>query len=264
MMNWIYRTIWLSSLMFLVVAGCEQKQQLQQQPQKVDVSTGKPAYISQAIDAAGGPQAWAKTKSLDLDCVVTFYQPDGSFYLTEQQHKINPLTNIIRLSAQEPQGKLVWELSSAGFTAIEGTKQGDFLPAGLKAEDFAKAVIDITTTPLRLIERKTGLTKSAEPVKIEGQWYYPIGHPISDKPDSQKHQSNLVYYQNRDNSLVDMLMLTCTDEKACVAIRGYNYQEVEKGGILVPTKIEMFLSDAAGIMQKRLVTIDYHELKAVR
>jgi hypothetical protein len=264
MMNWIYRTIWLTSLMVLVVAGCEQKQQLQQQPQKVDVSAGKPPYISQAIDAAGGPQAWAKTKSLDLDCVVTFYQPDGSFYLTEQHHKINPLTNKIRLSAQEPQGKFVWELSPAGFTVIEGTQQGDFLPAGLKAEDFAKAIIDITTTPLRLIERKTGLIKSAEPIKIEGQWYYPIGHPMSDKPDSQTHQPNLVYYQNRENSLVDMLLLTGTDKTACLAVRGYNYQEVEKGGILVPAKIEIFLSDAGGIMQKRLVKIDYHGLKAVK
>ena len=261
MMNWIYRTIWLTSLIVLVVTGCEQKQQLQQQPQRVDVSVGKPAYISQAIEAAGGPQAWAKTKSLDLDCVVTFYKPDGSFYLTEQHHKINPLANIIRLSAQEPQGKFAWELSPAGLTVIEGTKQADFLPAGLGVEDFAKAIIDITTTPLRLIERKTGLIKSAEPVKIEGQWYYPIGHPISDKPDSKER---LVYYQNRDNFLIDMLLLIGADTGACLAVRGYNYQAVEKGGILVPAKIEIFLSDNAGIMQKRLVKIDYHRLKAVK
>jgi hypothetical protein len=263
MMNWIYRTIWLTSVTLLVITGCEQKQQLQQQPQKVDVSAEQPPYISQAVEAAGGQQAWAKTKTLALDCVVTFYQPDGGFYLTEQHHNINPLSNIIRLSAHEPQGKFVWELSPTTFTVIEGTKQADFLPTGLNAEVFAQIIIDITTTPLRLIERKTGLIRSAEPVKIEGQWYYPIGHPISDKPDRQIHLSNLVYYQNRDNSLVDMLLFTGTDKGSYLAARGYNYQEVEKDGILVPAKIEIFLSDAGGIIHKRLVTIDYHRLKTV-
>lgn len=264
MMNLIYRTIWLTSVTVLVVAGCEQKQQLRQQPQKVNVSVDKPPYISQAIEAAGGPRAWAQTKTLDLDCVVTFYQPDGGFYLTEQRHKIDPSSNIIRLSAQEPQGKFAWELSPAGFTVIEGTKQGDFLPGGLGAEDFAQAILDITTTPLRLIERKTGLIRSSEPVKIEGQWYYPIGRPMSDKPDSDTHRPNLVYYQNRDSALVDMLLFAGTDKVACLTVRGYNYHEVENGGIWIPAKIEIFMADVRGVMQKRLVKIDYHQLKAAK
>lgn len=262
MVNWISKTIWLVLMMVLAVAGCEQEQQ--QQLQKVDISVEKPPYISQAIEAAGGTEAWAKTKTLDFDCVVAFYQPDGSFYLTEQHHKIDPLSNLICLSAQEPQGKFIWELSPVGFTVIEGTKQGDFMPDGLGAEDFAKVILDITTTPVRLIERKTGLIRSAEPVKIEGQWYYPVGRPMSDKPDSETHRPNLVYYQNRDNSLVDMLLLTGTDKGACLAVRGYNYHQVEKGGIWVPAKIEIFMTDVRGVMQKRLVKIDYHGFKAVK
>ncbi|MHC4111896.1 MAG: hypothetical protein ACYSUY_12545 [Planctomycetota bacterium] len=261
MINWISKTIWLVLMMVLAVAGCEQEQQ---QLQKVDISVEKPPYVSQAIEAAGGTEAWAKTKTLDFDCVVAFYQPDGSFYLTEQHHKIDPLSNLIRLSAQEPQGKFIWELSPAGFTVIEGTKQGDFLPDGLGAEDFAKAILDITTIPVRLIERKTGLIRSAEPVKIEGQWYYPVGRPMSDNPDSETPRANLVYYQNRDNYLVDMLLLTGTDKGASLAVRGYNYHEVEKGGIWVPVKIEIFLSDAGSVMQKRLVKIDYHQSRRAK
>lgn len=263
MMNLISRTIRLTFVMVLAVAGCEQQQQ-QQQLQKVDVSVEKPLYISQAIEAAGGTKAWAKTKILDFDCVVSFYQPDGSFYLTEQHHKINPLSNLIRLSAQEPQGKYIWEFSPAGFTVTEGTKQGDFLPDGLGTEDFAKAILDITTTPVRLIERKTGLIRSAEPVKIEGLWYYPIGRPISDKPDSETHRPNIVYYQNRDSSLVNTMLFAGIDQNDFLAVRGYNYHQVEKGGIWVPAKIEIYLSDAGSVMQKRLVKIDYHRLKAAK
>jgi hypothetical protein len=258
MMNLISRTILFASMISLAVAGCEQEQQQQLQlTPKVDVSVDKPPYMSMAIEAAGGPEAWAKAKKLELDCVVTFYLPDGSFYLTKQHHEIDPLSNLIRISAKEPQGNFTWKLSPDGLTVIEGTNQGDFLPTGLGAEDYAKAIIDITTTPLRLIERKTGLIRGAEPVKIEGQWYYPIGRPTSDKPDSETHRPNLVYYQNRDNSLVDMLLFGDT-EGACLAVRGYNYHEVEKGGILIPAKIEIFIVGAGGVMQKRLVKIDYH------
>jgi len=87
---------------------------------------------------------------------------------------------------------------------------------------------------------------------------------MSDNPDSETHRPNLVYYQNRDNSLVDMLLLTGTDKGACLAVRGYNYHKVEKGGIWVPAKIEIFLSDAGSVMEKRLVKIDYQQLKATK
>lgn len=257
MMNLISKTILLTSVIILAVAGCEQEQQ-QQLPQKVDVSVDKPPYMSLAIEAAGGPEAWANVKKLEFDCVVTFYQPDGSFYLTKQHHEIDPSSNLIRISAKEPQGSFIWRYSPDGMRVIEGTKQGDFLPSGLGAEDFAKAILDITTTPLRLLESKAGLIRSTNPVKIEGLWYYPIGRPTSDKPDSETHQPNIVYYQNRDNSLVDMLLVGDTVKGVCLAVRGYNYHEVEKGGIFVPAKIEIFIADAGGVMQKRLTKIDYH------
>ena len=61
-----------------------------------------------------------------------------------------------------------------------------------------------------------------------------------------------------------MLLFAGTDKGACLAVRGYNYHEVEKGGIWAPAKIEIFMADVRGVMQKRLVKIDYHQLKAVK
>ena len=265
MMNWLSRTIWLFLVMALAVAGCEQEQRQEQvREQTVDVSASKPPYISQAIEATGGLDAWAKTQKLEFDCVVSFYEMDGSFYLTKQHHEIYPWSNTIRVSAQEPQGKFIWEFSPDGMRVIEGTKQGDFLPIGLGAEDYVKAILDITTAPVRLLESKAELIKDTTSVKIEGRWYYPIRQVRPDQTDSGPYQPKLVFYQNRGNSLVDMLLFLGVDRGTTLAVRGYNYQEVEKGGVVVPAKIEFFMADVGLVMQHRLVKIDYHRLKATK
>ncbi len=243
MINRFSKTIWLASVTVFVVAGCEQEQ-------KVDVPAYKPSYISRAVEVTGELQPWAKTQRLEFDCVVAFYKPDGSFYLTEQHHEIYPWSNLIRISAQEPQGKFVWEFSPDGMTVIEGTRQGDFLPIGLGAEDFAKAILDITTTPVRLLESKAGFTRGPNPVKVEGRWYYPIG------PSGLDNRTNIIFYQNRDSSLVDMLRFASVDGGTFLAVRGYYYHEIEKGSVSVPTKVEIFKTDAAGFFQQRLVKID--------
>lgn len=265
MVNWISNTIWLVLVMVLAVAGCEQEQtQEQQREQMVDVSTSKPPYISQAIEATGGLEAWTKTRKLEFDCVVSFYELDDSFYLTKQHHEIYPESGVIRVSAQEPQGKLVWEFSPDGMRIIEGPKQPDFLPIGLGAEDFVKAVLDITTAPLRLLESKAELIKDTTSVKIEGRWYYPIRQARPDQTGSEPFRPEFVFYQSRSNSVVDMLWFLGVDRGTTLAVRGYNYQEVEKDGVVVPAKIEFFIADVGLVMQHRLVKIDYHRLKATK
>ncbi len=255
------KTILLVVVTFFIVAGCEQQQQ---QQQKEELLPHIPAYITPAVEKAGGLDAWNRTTKLESDCVVTFYQPDGSFNLTEQHHEIYPWSNLIRVSAQERQGKFIWEFSQDGMMVIEGTKQEDFGAIGLVAEDFAKAILDITTAPVQLLEGKAEFIKSPRPVKIEGRWYYPIERVRPDKPDSAPIRPKRVFYQNRDSSLVDMLWFTGIDRGTFLAVRGYYYREVEKGGVVVPAKIEIFTTDVQGVMRHRLVKIDYHKLKTTK
>jgi hypothetical protein len=41
-----------------------------------------------------------------------------------------------------------------------------------------------------------------------------------------------------------------------VVVRGYDYAPIVKDGVLVPTKIEVFQSDAEGAQGQRLALID--------
>ena len=251
MINQFKNLIGLVLITALLITGCEQQQKKDISEQD-EVSTQILYHISPVIEASGGLKTWTETKKLEFDCIVTFYQTDGSFYLTKQHHEIYPWSNIIRISAQEPQGKFVWEFSPSGLNVTDETKQDDFLPVGLDAEDFAKAILNITTTPVRLLESKTELNKSKSPVKIEGLWYYPIGQ------DEIDNRPSIIFYENRDSTLIDMIWFVGAERDTPLAVRGYNYHEIEKDGVFIPAKIEIFITDNRQVIQDRLVTIDYH------
>ena len=106
----------------------------------------------QAIKATGGMNTWKKTTQLQLDCVVTFYQPDGSFYLTEQSYEIHPWLNSIQISDDEPQGMFVWQWSEGKFDVLKGTGQMSALSKAVPSRCFAEAILDITTAPVRFLD----------------------------------------------------------------------------------------------------------------
>ena len=258
---------WLVLAAVFVVVGCEQEHKEDASRPRAgltDPNFVMPEYASRAIEATGGRQAWMKTKKLELDCVVTIYKPDGSFYLTEQHHEIYPMSNSIRISAEEPQGKFVCQLSAGIFSVLEGAEQVDDLPVAIENFHFAEAILDITTAPVRFLDKPFAFNKGPKPAKIEGQWYYPIEREkilvddIADLP----YWPKVVFCQNTGTSRIDMIWFADTAEKKFLAVRGYDYKEVEKGSILVPTKIEIFVTDPAGVLRERLVKIDYYLLRA--
>ena len=212
------------------------------------------AYAIQAIEAAGGG-VWTKMEKLQLDCVVTFYQPDGSFYLTEQRYEVYPWSNSIRISAREPQGRFVWQLSEGQFDVLQGDHQ-----ISVPERCFSEAILNIITAPARLLDGSVEFTKQTAAVKVRGQWYYPIGRRNKPDVESSRRLSEAIFYQDRDISLVDMIRFACIGTEKFLAVRGYDYTEIEKGGVLVPARIEIFSTDARGDSQKRLVKIDCHKL----
>ncbi|MFH1719863.1 MAG: hypothetical protein ABIF19_21125 [Planctomycetota bacterium] len=257
-------TVCLALVVALVIGGCEHKQQ-----KDVDVFNVTPDtatisvpsdYAAAAIKAAGGLDAWSNTKELQLDCVVTFYQPDGSSYLTEQHWDVYPWSNSIRLSGREPQGEFAWQLSKGRFESLQGGDGAGSLPAAMGRRCFADMVLNIVTVPARFLDQSVEFVRHSTPTKLQGRWYYTIDR--RSKPDAESVQPSAaaVFYQDRDKAVIDMIRLVCKDGQRFLIVRGYDYTEVEKGGISVPARIEIFNSDAGGNLKDRLVSIDFHAL----
>ena len=269
MSNRISKIICLVLVGIFIIAGCEQ-----QHEEDVDVLalTREAEVISipsneamEALEATGGMNAWKKTTQLQLDCVVTFYQPDGSFYLTEQSYKVYPWSNSIQISADETQGKFVWQWSEGQFDVLQGAGQIDALSKAVPSCCFAEVILNIITAPTRFLDGSVEFSKQSAPVKIQGKWYYPI---VRQNKDALIRLSGAVFYQDRSSSLVDMIRLACMDTGAVTGqsvqyVRGYDYEVAKKGTPSIPTRIEILETDARDRSQKRLVKIDCHAVKCV-
>jgi hypothetical protein len=269
MSNRISKTICLVLVAVFILAGCEQRREqdvdVMVLAQDADVISIPSNETMRTIDATGGMNAWKKTTQLQLDCVVTFYQPDGSFYLTEQRYEVHPWLNSIQISADEPQGAFVWQWSGGKFNVLKGAGQIDALSKEVPSCCFAEVILDIITAPVRFMDRSVEFSERSDPVRIQGKWYYPINRK---EKIFTARISEAVFYQDRASSLVDMIRFACTDtglarDRTVQYVRGYDYQKVEKAGPLVPTRIEIFETDARDRSQKRLVKIDCHEIKRV-
>lgn len=240
-------------LTLLAGPGCRQLLKRKQEPVPAtplaDPNFAAPDYVSRAIDAAGGRRAWANTGKLQLDCVVTFYQPDGGFYLTRQHHEVYPSKNSIIISGREPAGAFRREFS--------GQKRAEFSATAPPASKlwFAPAVLDIITAPVRLLDRSAAFTAAGGPVKIEGQWYSPIEKTGRDEAHIW---SQVLFYQNADSALVDIIRLVDMDRNSFFLARGYDYRQAQERAAFVPAKIEIFQTDAHGAVLARLAKIDYY------
>jgi hypothetical protein len=270
--NHFLKAIYLVIAGAFILTGCQQKYEentvdtLDMGPD-IQLTSVAPDYVVKAVEAVGGWDAWAGTKELQLDCVVTFYQPDGSFHLTEQHHVVSPWANSIRISGLEPQGRFVWQLSNGKFDVLQESGQSYTLPVVIGGNHFAEMVLSIITIPARFLDESAEFSKETTGLKIQGQWYYPItrlsrpatGTGFESKPEIVL--SKAVFYQDRDSYLIDMLVFNFMSGNSNFAVRGYDYTKVEKNGVLVPAKIEIFRVDARGNLQERLVKIDNHTFK---
>jgi len=241
-----------------LITGCQQQYQ-----EGVDVLASSPDlqmlpvppdYASAAIVATGGLQEWAKAAKLELDGVVTLYQPDGSIYLTEQRYQIYPWSNSIRVSALEPQGEFIYELLQGNFRILAGAEIISGLPSQVVERDLADVILTITTASVRFLDSSVKFTKASETVKVQGQWYCPIYEDFS---SPGPYWSKVIFYQNKDSSLVDVLRFAGVKEKKYLAVRGYDYTSIQKGGVLLPAGIEIFTTDARGALPQRVAQVSF-------
>ncbi|MCJ7691802.1 MAG: hypothetical protein MUO22_00070 [Sedimentisphaerales bacterium] len=240
----VYIVYCLAFLVVLLVGGCKQQFKAEKETEAVVVGIDKydiaSDYAQRAIDTAGGRQAWKETEVLNFDCVVTFYRPDGTFYLTEQRHEVYPWANRIMISARQPK----WEIA----------EQTTAVPASQSDRYFAEAVFNLTTAPARLLDELAWFGEEPEIVRFEGLSYYAIERTMS-HPDAPRI-GKVVFLQQVSSSVVDVILFADVGGTVFLAARGYDYVEPQPDSICMPSKIEIFSTDAKGILQRRLAKID--------
>ncbi len=134
--------------------------------------------------------------------------------------------------------------------------------------EYAEAVLQIVTTPARLMEGNVTLNRRPIPLQIAGQWYQPVEAKfqpqeiVSDQKDHKRvtvfspYWTQGTYFQNHSGAIADMIWLANPGEQRYLLVRGYDYAKVAGDGISIPTKIEIFRSDPQAQFGSRLALID--------
>ena len=140
---------------------------------------------------------------------------------------------------------------------LQSAGQIDKFHRNLERTCFAQAVLSIATAPVTLLEPSSQFNRQDAAVKKQGQWYYPIHQ--TGEPSGQA-----VFYQNRDTRRISMIRVPCSGTNQSLVVRGYDYQEIDKNGPVVPSRIEVFSTDVTGVSQKRLVKIDCNAMEQTK
>lgn len=225
-------------------------------------------HVSAALDATGGLATWIQCRKLAFNAVVTAYKPAGDFYLTEHKFTVCPWGNAIEVSAQEPQTKLTLRIVDGQYRLLDGEAKMDVSPLSAGYRDYAEAMLQVVTAPVRMLADKATLLRKPIPVMISGAWYFPIEAKFEARKIVSKERgrdkvavvepywTQGVYYQNQNGSLVDIIWLANPAAGRFLLVRGYDYARIAKDGVLVPTKIEVFRSDAEAVQGQRLALVD--------
>ena len=259
-MEWLMKVIYVLVILTVsLTAGCQDPNTINKTlavGPGVDDMVPSNIYAPRTVEATGGYPVWIKTKKIEFDCVVTFYNPDNTFYLTEQHYELFPWSHAVRVSALEPQGNLSWLLIAETFN-VESEPPSKALPYDI--HNTVYSVREIALAPIRLLDKSTDFSKDVNPVKMEGLWYYPV-EQYQRTDDSKSCWTKKVFYMNKENCIVDIIFLADEKNNKFFSVRGYDYKQIEEDSVYMPTRIEIFKTDSNGIRLQQLVKIAVNNL----
>jgi hypothetical protein len=265
----------LVALVFSTLTGCGRRvaqesasapDPLATGPQRGVMPAPRP-WALPAVDAAGGLPNWSKCTKLELRGIVAAYRQDGSYYLTEHDFEIYPWSAAIRVSAREPGASLEYQLTRAAYRPPAEDPNQDVSPLRTLYRDYAEAVLQITTAPVRMLEESAVLTQTPSAVQIGGRWYQPMTAKFTPARAASQGQwlkkpaavapywTQGIYYENQGKSLVDMIWLGNPAAQKFLVVRGYDYVSMADG-VLVPTRIEIYQSDAEANLGPQLAAVN--------
>lgn len=192
---------------------------------------------------------------------MTACERDGYFYLTEHDFVLCPWSEAVQVTAHEPRADLTWQVVHGRYHASQADPNADVSPLRGLSRDYADAVLQIATAPVRMLEDTVLLGPRPATTQIAGQWYLPIDAKYREQTGSKEastasYWTQGIYFQNQDRSLVDMIWLGNPLTHKFLIARGYDYAPSAGTGVLIPTKIEVFQSDSEANIGPRFALVD--------
>jgi len=223
-------------------------------PDRNAVPTPRP-FVSAVIDAAGGLAAWEQCKEIAFHGAVTACERSGCFYLTEHDFVVCPWSDAIQITAREPRADFTWQVVNGRYLVRQADPNLDVSPLRGLSREYADAVLQIATAPVRLLDNRVILTRRPDLVQVTGQWYLPIDAKYQ-AGETGAYWTQGTYFQSQDKSLVDMIWLGNPTTQKFLIVRGYDYVKNTDSGVLTPTKIEVFQSDPDESLGPRFALVD--------
>lgn len=257
-------------------AGCRQQvsRELPTDLDRLATSPGPGAvpvarpWVAAAIDATGGMDDWVLVEKLAFEGIVTAYNEEGTAYLTEHQFDLYPWLDAIQITAVEPEGQFVWQFVGGEERLLEGDWTLTVSPLSDVYRRYAEAVLQITTAPVRMVDRYVSVSRRPTPTQIGGQWYDPLeakfrprppvraGDPDESEPLVEPYWTEGAYFQNQDRLITDVIWLGNPIAQDYLVVRGYDYAPMGDRGVLVPAKIELFESGPDAQVGRRIALVD--------
>jgi len=220
-------------------------------PDQLAIAAARPEYTLAALESTGGVDKWLQCRRIDLQGVVSAYRSDGSYYVSEHAFVVYPWSKAIQISAHEPGSDYLWRLVGQRFRQAEGKTSVDISPLAGAYHDYASALLEIITAPVRMMDEGVQLTRRPLPVQMIGQAYTAIDAQFEGR---NSYWTNATYFANRQNSRVDVIWLANPSRQDYLIVRAYDYAPTACG-VLVPSVAEIFRSDAEAHLGTRFATI---------
>lgn len=201
------------------------------------------------------PQAAAQKPqdTLIADCVALYYKVGDSAYVTRQQHQFSPGSGQLRVTADEPSGRLEYSLRQEAFSGSvtkPGTSQ-DF-PQSFFDRPLATTVFYSMCAAGSLLDTKTMI--SEDPVKIQGQWYQPF------VPDWPRNQISVTLLKNQDTNKFELIRVSEASGTEWLA-RSYNFRYNSDLHMQLPQTIDVFDAREGVAATKLVVRFQYKNIK---
>jgi hypothetical protein len=172
-------------------------------------------------------------------CLAYYSDQVGSTYITRQTHEFCPCSRSLQIQAQEPEGQWLWRLRDNAFSIVRPDKsspQNHLYDKSLSLAVFYSMASATELLPL-------AANPSAEPIKLEGQWYIPfVLHTAGG--------ATVTLLQSKDTKKFDLVKIQ--DKGNLLLARSYNFQYNQMLQKNIPWAIDVF-NTTDGLSAKKVV-----------